>query len=74
MISSKVIEYMRPYFDIIGNSIGKTIGQIKDELNIERRKMVKGATGLKVENNLGRKNNKGEEYINAFPKLKICKD
>ncbi len=42
MISSKTIEYMLPLFDIIGNSKGKTIGQIKDELNIERDKMVKG--------------------------------
>lgn len=61
MISSKVIEYMRPYFDIIGNSIGKTIGQIKDELNIERSKMVKGASGLIVENLLGIKNNNRDE-------------
>ncbi|MBO7652220.1 MAG: hypothetical protein J6S84_05860 [Bacteroidales bacterium] len=61
MISSKVIEYMRPLFDIISESKGKTIGQIKDELNIERNKMVKGASGLIVENLLGIENNNRDE-------------
>lgn len=61
MISSKVIEYMRPLFDIISNSKGKTIGEIKDELNIERSKMVKGASGLIVENLLGIENNNRDE-------------
>lgn len=61
MISSKVIEYMYPLFDIIGKSKGKTIGQIKDELNIERNKMVKGASGLIVENLLGIENNNRDE-------------
>ena len=61
MISSKVIRYMHPYFEIISNSIGKTIGQIKDELGIERKKMVKGASGLIVENLLGIKNNNKDE-------------
>lgn len=41
---------MRPLFDIISKAKGKTIGQIKDELSIERSKMVKGASGLIVEN------------------------
>lgn len=57
MISSKVIELMRPLFDIISTSKGKTIGQIKDELSIERSKMVKGASGLIVESLLGIENN-----------------
>ena len=57
MINSKVIEYLEPMFKIIGNSKGKTIGQIKRELNIEREKMKKGASGLIVENLLGIKNN-----------------
>lgn len=61
MISSRVIEYLRPLFDIISNSKGKTIGQIKDELNIERNKMVKGASGLIVENLLGIENNNRDE-------------
>jgi DNA mismatch repair endonuclease MutH len=61
MISSKVIEYMRPLFDIISNSKGKTIGEIKDELHIERSKMVKGASGLIVENLLGIENNNRDE-------------
>ena len=61
MISSKVIEYMLPLFDIIKNSKGKTIGQIKDELHIERSKMVKGASGLIVENLLGIQNNNRDE-------------
>lgn len=61
MISSRVIEYMRPLFDIISCSKGKTIGQIKEELNIERSKMVKGASGLIVENLLGIKNNNRDE-------------
>ncbi len=57
MISSKVFEKMRPLFDIISHSKGKTIGQIKDELNIERSRMVKGASGLIVEKLLGIENN-----------------
>lgn len=61
MISSKVIEYMMPLFNIIGSSKGKTIGQIKDELGIERNKMVKGASGLIVENLLGIQNNNRDE-------------
>lgn len=61
MISSKVIEYMRPLFDIISNSKGKTIGVIKEELKIERDKMVKGASGLIIENLLGIKNNNRTE-------------
>ena len=48
---------MMPLFRIIGNSKGKTIGQIKDQLGIERNKMVKGASGLIVENLLGIQNN-----------------
>lgn len=61
MISSRVIEYMRPLFDIISNSKGKTIGEIKEELKIERDKMVKGASGLIIENLLGIKNNNRTE-------------
>lgn len=61
MISSKVMEYMRPLFDIISSAKGKTIGQIKDELKIEREKMVKGASGLIVENLLGMDNNNRDE-------------
>ncbi len=61
MISSKVIEYLTPLFNIITNSKGKTIGQIKDELNIERSRMVKGASGLIVENLLGIENNNRDE-------------
>ncbi len=57
MISSKVIEVMSPLFEIIKKSKGKTIGQIKTELNIEREHMKKGASGLIVENLLGIKNN-----------------
>jgi len=57
MISSKVIEVMYPLFEIIKKSKGKTIGQIKSELNIERDHMKKGASGLIVENLLGIKNN-----------------
>ena len=52
---------MMPLFNIIGNSKGKTIGQIKDELGIERDKMVKGASGLIVENLLGIQNNNRDE-------------
>lgn len=61
MISSKVIEFMCPLFNIISKSKGKTIGQIKDELNIERHKMVKGASGLIIENLLGIENNNRDE-------------
>lgn len=55
------MEYMFPLFDIISKSKGKTIGQIKDELEIERAKMVKGASGLIVENLLGIENNSKPE-------------
>ena len=61
MISSRVIEYMLPLFDIIGRSKGKTIGQLKAELGIERDKMVKGTSGLIVENLLGIRNNNRNE-------------
>lgn len=61
MISSKVIEYLSPLFETITHSKGKTIGQIKEELDIERNKMVKGASGLIVENLLGIKNNNRDE-------------
>ena len=61
MITSKVIRYLQPFFEIIENSKGKTIGQIKDELHIERSKMVKGASGLIVENLLNVKNNNRDE-------------
>ncbi len=57
MISSKAIEVLTPLFEIIKNSKGKTIGQIKTELNIERENMRKGASGLIVESLLGIKNN-----------------
>lgn len=57
MINSKAIEVLTPLFEIIKNSKGKTIGQIKNELNIERDNMKKGASGLIVENLLGIKNN-----------------
>lgn len=61
MISSRVIEHMLPLFDIIGRSKGKTIGQLKAELGIERDKMVKGTSGLIVENLLGIRNNNRDE-------------
>ena len=57
MISSKAIEVLTPLFEIVKKSKGKTIGQIKQELNIERTNMKKGASGLIVENMLGIKNN-----------------
>jgi DNA mismatch repair endonuclease MutH len=57
MISSKTIEILSPLFEIIKNAKGKTIGEIKRELNIERENMKKGASGLIVENMLGIKNN-----------------
>jgi len=57
MLNSKAIEILTPLFEIIKNSKGKTIGQIKTALHIERKKMKKGASGLIVENLLGIKNN-----------------
>lgn len=57
MINSRAIEILTPLFEIMNNSKGKTIGQIKTELNIERENMRKGASGLIVENLLGIKNN-----------------
>ncbi len=61
MISSKIINYMMPYFQIIENSKGKTIGQIKKSLKIERAKMKKGASGLIVESLLGIENNNNDD-------------
>ena len=57
MINSKTIDALTPLFEIVKNSKGKTIGQIKEELNIERSNMRKGASGLIVENLLGIENN-----------------
>lgn len=57
MLNSKAIEILSPLFEIINNSKGKTIGEIKLELNIENVKMKKGASGLIVERLLGIKNN-----------------
>lgn len=57
MISSKEIEYLTPFFNIIKESKGKTIRQIKQELEIHNQIMKKGASGLIIENLLGLTNN-----------------
>ncbi len=57
MLNSRAIEVLTPLFQIIKNAKGKTIGQIKLELNHERENMKKGASGLIVETLLGIKNN-----------------
>lgn len=57
MLNSKTIEVLTPLFAIIKSSKGKTIGQLKAELNIQRDNMKKGASGLIVENLLGIRNN-----------------
>lgn len=57
MLSSKAIEILTPLFEIVKNAKGKTIGELKSELNIERENMKKGASGLIIENLLGIKNN-----------------
>ncbi len=57
MISSNAIKVLTPLFNIIENSKGKTIREIKIQLNIERENMKKGASGLIVENLLGINNN-----------------
>lgn len=57
MLNSKAIEILTPLFEIIKNAKGKTIGELKIELCIERENMKKGAAGLIVENLLGIKNN-----------------
>lgn len=46
MISSRTIEYLTPLFNIISNSKGKTIREIKTELEIHTKTMKKGASGL----------------------------
>lgn len=61
MISSYTIEVLTPLFKIINKSKGKTIFQIKEQLNLERENMKKGASGLIVENLLGIKNNNKSE-------------
>jgi DNA mismatch repair endonuclease MutH len=57
MINSQAIKVLQPLFEIIENSKGKTIREIKNQLSIERKKMKKGASGLIIENLLGIKNN-----------------
>ncbi len=57
MLNSKAIEVLTPLFNIIKNAKGKTIGQLKLELNIQQDNMKKGASGLIVEKILGLKNN-----------------
>lgn len=57
MLSSKTIEFLAPLFEIIKRSKGKTIGVLKNELQIEKENMKKGASGLIVENLLRIKNN-----------------
>jgi DNA mismatch repair endonuclease MutH len=57
MINSKTLEYLSPLFNIIKESKGKTIRQIKQELKIHSQIMKKGASGLIVENLLGLNNN-----------------
>lgn len=61
MLSSKAIEILTPLFEIVKNAKGKTIGELKLELNIERENMKKGASGLIVENLLGIKNNNNSD-------------
>lgn len=62
MISSKVIEALKPLFNIVTNAKGKTIGEIKESLFIgDKCKMKKGASGLIVENLLGIENNSRPE-------------
>lgn len=61
MINSHTLEVLRPLYEIISAFKGKTIGQLKDELNIARERMVKGASGLIVENLLDIKNNNLDE-------------
>ena len=57
MLSSKAITILTPLFKIIEESKGKTIREIKFELNLERVNMKKGASGLIIETLLGIKNN-----------------
>lgn len=57
MISSKVFEGLKSHIEKINESKGKTISEIKEDLNIVNKKMKKGASGLIVETLLGIKNN-----------------
>lgn len=61
MISSAVFDVINPLFEIIKNAKGKTIAQIKAELNLEEKEMKKGASGLVIENLLGIPNNSRDE-------------
>lgn len=61
MLNSKAIEILTPLFEIVKNAKGKTIGELKLELSIERANMKKGASGLIVENLLGIKNNNNSD-------------
>ena len=57
MLNSKAIQILVPFFEIVSNAKGKTIGELKLALNLKRENMKKGASGLIVENLLGIKNN-----------------
>jgi DNA mismatch repair endonuclease MutH len=61
MLNSKAIEILTPLFEIVKNAKGKTIGELKLELSIERANMKKGASGLIIENLLGIKNNNNSD-------------
>lgn len=61
MLNSKTLEILTPLFEIVKNAKGKTIRELKLELNIERENMKKGASGLIVENLLGIKNNNNSD-------------
>lgn len=61
MLSSKAIELLIPLFDKVKKAKGKTIGELKMELQIERENMKKGASGLIVENLLGIRNNNNSD-------------
>ena len=61
MITSNIIKVLTPLFEIITKSKGKTIGMIKQELDLHDKSMKKGAAGMIVENLLGLKNNNRPE-------------
>lgn len=61
MINSNAMRVLAPLLEKIENSRGKTIREIKSELNIERENMIKGASGLIIENLLGIPNNNTDD-------------
>jgi len=72
MLSSKKLNSLQKYIDIINANKGKTFGQILEEIHCEKHShFKKGANGLIVENLLGLTNNSSPKADLADLKVEI---